>query len=78
MTGRTAHADRVEVARSVVYDDAGELIAPEEIEAALQEAGVTVTEAADGTTEYQDVPPELSLSACHLAVDLRKDPAEFL
>lgn len=32
----------------------------------------------DGVLEYRDVPPALSLSACHLAVDLREDLAAFL
>lgn len=70
-------ADRVAAARAVVYDDAGELIGPEQIEDALAEAGVTVSENDDGTPSYRDVPPALSLTACYLAVDLRDDPAEF-
>ncbi len=66
--------DRVEAARAVVYDD-GELIPPEELDDALEAAGVTVSVGDDGTPEYSDVPPSLSLSVCHLAVELRKDPA---
>jgi hypothetical protein len=65
------------IERAVVYDD-GELIAPEDLADALEAAGVTVSVGADGTPEYSDVPPALSLSACHLAVDLRKDPAEIM
>jgi len=68
---------RVEAAREVVYED-GELIAAAALDDALEAYGVTVTEGADGTPHYEDVPPELSLSACHLAVDLRKNPAEFI
>jgi hypothetical protein len=71
-------ADRVEAARAVVYDDDGELIPPEELADALEAAGVTVSVGDDGIPEYSDVPPSLSLSACHLAVDLRKDPAEIV
>ena len=70
-------ADRVEAARAVVYDD-GELIPPEDLDEALEAAGVTVSVGDDGTPEYSDVPPSLPLSACHLAVDLRKDPAEIV
>lgn len=78
VTGRAGVADRVEAARSVVYDDAGELIEPDEIHGALRDAGVVVSENEDGTPAYSDVPPELSLSVCHLAVDLREDPAAFI
>jgi len=70
--------NRVEAARAVVYDDDGELIAPENLAEALEAAGVTVSVDEDGTPEYSDVPASLSLSACHLAVDLRRDPAEFI
>jgi len=70
--------DRVEAARAVVYDDGGELIQPEDLDDALEAGGVTVSVGDDGTPEYSDVPPSLSLSACHLAVELRKDPAEIV
>jgi hypothetical protein len=69
--------ERVLLARSVVYED-GELIAPEALDDALSEHGVSVGEDEDGVPVYQDVPEGLSLSACHLAVDLREDPARFL
>lgn len=73
----TPATPQLEAAWTVVYED-GELIDAADIEAALEAYGVTVTTDEDGVTEYRDVPPELPLSACHLAVDLRKDPAEFL
>ena len=77
MTSATP-SDRVDAVRAVVYDDDGELIAAEALDDALEAVGVTVSEADDGTPEYSDVPPGLSLVACHLAVDLRRDPAEFI
>jgi len=77
-TGAGDRSDRVAFAREVVYDDDDELIAPDEIADALREHGVTVGTADDGTTAYSDIPPTLSLSACHLAVDLRRDPADFI
>lgn len=70
--------ERIAAARDVVYDEDGDLIALEELAGALEAAGVTVTESDDGLPEYRDVPRTLSLSACHLAVDLRRDPAEFI
>lgn len=70
--------DRIKAARAIVYDDNGDMIDPDDLEEALRAAGVTVTETDDGTTEYDNVPSDLSLSACHLAVDLREDPETFL
>lgn len=78
VTDAPAPANRVAAVRAVVYDAEGELIAPNALTDALQEAGVTVTETDDGVPQYEDVPPALSLSACHLAVDLREDPETFL
>jgi len=78
VTDAPAPADRVAAARAVVYDEDGELIAADALADALAAQGVTVTETDDGVPQYEDVPPALSVSACHLAVDLRKDPAEFL
>jgi len=69
--------DHIKPVRAVVYDH-GELIPPEELDDALEAAGVSVSVGDDGTPEYSDVPPSLSLSACHLAVELRKDPAEIV
>jgi hypothetical protein len=54
------------------------LIPPEELDDALEAADVTVSVDDDGIPEYSDVPPSLSLSACHLAVDLQKNPAEIV
>lgn len=70
--------ERVAAARSVVYGDDKALIAPEDLDAALEEYGVGVGKSEDGLPEYRDVPRELSLSACHMAVDFRRDPAEFI
>lgn len=70
--------ERVAAARSVVYGDDETLIAPNDLNAALEEYGVSVGESEDGLPEYRDVPRELSLSACHMAIDLRRDPAEFI
>lgn len=78
MTGVADHADRREAARAVVYDENGELIPPGEIEPALEGVGVAVSTDVDGMTVYENVPPELPLAACHLAVDLRRDPAEYI
>jgi len=75
--GSATPSDRVDAVRAVVYDD-GELIAAEALDDALEAVGVTVSEADDGTPEYSDVPPALSLVACHLAVDTRRDPAQFI
>lgn len=72
------HAERLEAARAVVYNEDGELIAPAEIERAIERVGVVVSTDEDGTTVYDNVPPELPLAACHLAVDLRRDPADFV
>lgn len=77
LTGEAEGTPSEEIERAVVYDD-GELIPPEELDDALEAAGVTVSVGDDGTPEYSDIPPSLSLSACHLAVDLRKDPAEIV
>jgi len=68
---------RIKAAREVVYED-GELIDATDLGDALEAYGVTVSTDDDGTPVYEDVPPELSLSACHLAVDLREDPSEFI
>ncbi|MFC6907240.1 hypothetical protein [Halalkalicoccus tibetensis] len=70
--------ERVAAARTVVYGDDEELITAEELDSALEEYGVGIGESEDGLPEYLDVPRELSLSACHMAVDLRRDPAEFI
>lgn len=70
--------ERVAAARSVVYSDDEELIASEDLNSALEEYGVGIGESEDGLPEYRDVPRELSISACHMAVDLRRDPAEFI
>lgn len=78
MTGVADHADRLEAARAVVYDEDGTLIPADAIEDALEAAGVGVSTEDDGTTVYENVPPELPLAACHLAVDLRRDPEHFL
>lgn len=75
---RPSCEERVAAARAVVYDDNGELIDPEDLDAALEAHGVIAGVNDDGFREYQDVPRELSLSACHLAVDLQRDPAEFI
>ena len=77
MSDEPAVAPRVQAAREVVYSD-GDLIGADELDAALEVRGVTVGTAADGTPEYRDVPGNLPLAACHLAVDLQRDPAEFL
>jgi len=77
-TDRPSREQRLEAARAVVYTEEGDLIEPDEIETALEEYGVTVGEAEDGTTEYRHVPRELPLSAVHLAVDTRRDPEEFI
>lgn len=73
-----SHEERVAAARAVVYDDDEELIATEELDAALEEYGVSIGESEDGLPKYRDVPRELSLSACHMAVNLRRDPEEFI
>lgn len=70
--------ERITATREVVYDEDGELITFDDLDAALEAIGVTVTESDDGLPEYRDVPRAVSLSACHLAVDLRRDPAAFI
>lgn len=75
---RPTREERVTATREVVYDEAGKLITANELDAALEAIGVTVTESDDGLPEYRDVPRAVSLSACHLAVDLRRDPAAFI
>lgn len=70
--------ERVRAARDVVYDEEGSIIDASEIADALRAYGVEVGTATDGRTEYRDVPPELPLSACHLAVDTGRDPAAFI
>lgn len=68
---------RIEAARAVVYDD-DELVAPADVDAALEAHGVKISTNEDGTPHYSNVPEELSLRACFLAVDTRRDPAEFI
>ena len=75
---RPTRDERVEATRAVVYGADGELIEADDLDAALEAVGVTVGESEDGLPEYRDVPRAVSLSACHLAVDLRRDPAEFI
>jgi len=75
---RPTREQRLEAARAVVYTEEGNLIEPEEIESGLEAYGVTVGESEEGSTEYRDVPPELPLAACHLAVDTGRDPTAFL
>lgn len=75
---RPTREERIATARSVVYDADGELIDEDDLEGALEAHGVDVGVIEDGLPEYRDVPRDLSLSAVHLAVDLRKDPAEFI
>lgn len=75
---RPTQEERITATRDVVYDEEGELITFEDLDAALEAIGVTVTESDDGRPEYRDVPQAVSLSACHLAVDLRRDPAAFI
>jgi len=71
--------ERAEVARAVVYNDAGELIKADVLPEVVEAAGVTVVEADDeDSLEYRDVPADLPLAACHLAVDFRKDLAVVL
>ena len=70
--------ERISAAREVVYDEAGAIIDASELEDALRAYGVGVGAATDGTTEYRDVPSELPLSACHLAIDTGRDPAAFI
>lgn len=70
--------ERVRAARAVVCDETGSIIDASELEGALRSYGVEVGRASDGTTEYRNVPPELPLSACHLAVETGRDPAAFI
>jgi len=75
---RPTQEERITATREVVYDEDGELITFDDLDAALEAIGVTVTESDDGLPEYRDAPRAVSLSACHLAVDLRRDPAAFI
>lgn len=75
---RPTREERVAAARAVVYDDEGELIDAADLEDALVDAGVDAGVSDDGLTEYRNVPRELPLGACHLAVDLRRDPATLI
>jgi DNA polymerase I len=50
----------------------------ETLDDALEDAGVEVGVDETGRTQYRNVPRELSLSACQLAVDLRRDPADLI
>lgn len=70
----------IEETRAVVYvdDDRSEFIDMDDLDNALRAAGVEIIEDDDGTTAYDDVPDDLSIRAAHLAVDLRRDPSEFL
>ena len=70
----------IEGTRAVVYADEEreKFIAPDDLNDALRSAGVEVGKAEDGTTAYDNIPDDLSVRAAHLAVDLRRDPAEFL
>jgi hypothetical protein len=77
-TQHSTREERITATREVVYDEEGELITADELNTALEAIGVTVTESDDGLPEYRDVPRAVSLSACHLAVDLRRDPAAFI
>lgn len=62
----------------VVYDEVDTIIDTSEVEDALRAYGVEVGTTTDGATEYRNVPPELPLGACHLAVDTGRDPAAFI
>jgi len=75
---RPSREDLVAAARAVVYDEEGDLIPAEDLDDALRAHGVVVGENEDGGPEYRNVPRDLPLSACHLAVDLRRDPADFI
>lgn len=75
---RPSRAERVAAARAVVYDADGELIQPAALDDALEDAGVEVGVDEAGRTQYRNVHRELSLSACHLAVDLHRDPADLI
>ncbi|HET7325482.1 MAG TPA: hypothetical protein VFJ06_14235 [Halococcus sp.] len=70
----------IEGTRAVVYadDDRSEFIDPDDLDDALREAGVKTVEWADGETGYDECETDVSIRAAHLAVDLRRDPAEFL
>lgn len=70
--------ERIAAARSVVYDSDGDLIDEDDLEAALKAHGVDVGVNEKGLPEYRNVPRELSLSAVHLAIETRDDPAEFI
>ncbi|WP_254832723.1 hypothetical protein [Haloglomus salinum] len=71
-------AERIAAARAVVYEDDGSLIGRGQLADALREYGVTVEYTENGSTQYRDVPPELPLEACRIAVDLQRDPAAFV
>lgn len=70
----------VEATRTVVYvnDEHEEFVDPDDLDDALHEAGVKSVEWSDGETGYDDRGTDVSLRAAHLAVDLQRDPAEFL
>jgi hypothetical protein len=77
-TRHPTREERLAATRDVVYDEDGELITADELGVALEAIDVTVTESDDGLPEYRDVPRAVSLSACHLVVDLRRDPAAVI
>lgn len=72
-----SNEDVIERTRELVYDG-DELIEPDELDPALEAAGVGVGETSDGVSQYWDVPDDISLTAAKLAVTTRKDPSEFI
>lgn len=70
----------IEATRAVVYvgDEHEEFVDPDDLDDALREAGVEAVEWSDGETGYDDRGTDVSVRAAHLAVDLRRDPEEFL
>lgn len=75
---RPSREERIAAARGVVYDEDGDLIDETELEDAIEAYGVDVGVNEEELPEYRNVPRELSLSAVHLAIDTREDPAEFV
>lgn len=70
----------IEATRAVVYTDGDyeKFVDPNGLDDALREAGLETVEWSDGETGYDDRETDVSLRAAHLAVDLRRDRAEFL
>lgn len=70
----------IEATRAVVYvdDERKEFVDPDDLDDAFREAGIEVVEWSDEETGYDDRETNVSLRAAHLAVDLQRDPAEFL